>query len=587
MSSQKPRTYQDLLQRRQQSEFVGREDQIAQFRRNLGYALDDERRRFIFNVHGPGGVGKTWLLRRCFEPIAQERGLLTAYSDEEQSDVLQVMGCLARQLAAQGHPLETFAARYRTYEERRHEIGADPHTPSFPPLDLARAPDRIRRRRTRRPPAPRLTSRQRRRNRLLSLLVTGFDEEELRTLCFSLDVDHDSLRGEGKEGKARELVALLDRQERLDELVHAGAEQRPHLDWHAPPDSPLQRAAFEGDLAGEVALGPRDEFAAYVTRQLRDPQAARLVLGPMQALTPPFLQDLAALAAQRPLLLCFDTYEHMGAFLDPWLREVVRGERYGALAAEVLLVVAGREELERQSWAPLEGLVARVPLAPFTEQEARDYLARKGVTHEPVIEVILRLSGRLPLLVSTLAAQSPADPAQVGDPSGEAVARFLKWVEDPRRKQVALDAALPRHLNQDVLALLAGDEEAGALFDWLRGQPFVRKRGESWTYHPVVREHLLRYKRQRTPQGWANLHGQLAAHYERLRDDTGLEPEAGRKDATWQAHALEALYHSLCESPPRNLPVALNGFALALKAGRALARRWAETMQQAGEDAQA
>jgi hypothetical protein len=51
MSSQKPRAYQDLLQHRQQSEFVGREDQIAQFRRNLGYALDDERRRFIFSVY--------------------------------------------------------------------------------------------------------------------------------------------------------------------------------------------------------------------------------------------------------------------------------------------------------------------------------------------------------------------------------------------------------------------------------------------------------------------------------------------------------------------------------------------------------
>lgn len=43
-------------------------------------------------------------------------------------------------------------------------------------------------------------------------LTERIDEEELRTLCFDLGIEYDSLRGEGKAAKVRELVALMERQ---------------------------------------------------------------------------------------------------------------------------------------------------------------------------------------------------------------------------------------------------------------------------------------------------------------------------------------------------------------------------------------
>jgi tetratricopeptide (TPR) repeat protein len=202
-----------------------------------------------------------------------------------------------------------------------------------------------------------------------------------------------------------------------------------------------------------------------------------------------------------------------------------------------------------------------------------------------VVEVILSLSGRLPLLVATLAAESPDDPEKVGDPSGKAVERFLKWVEDPKQRQVALDAALPRRLNRDVLAVIVDEEEADALFAWLRKMPFMERRGDCWVYHDVVRPQMLRYKRHESPQGWANVHGQIAEYYEAMREGLGLEEEAGRKDETWQGYALEALYHCLCQAPQTQLAAALNGLLAALKAQRSFARRWAEVIGDAGEDA--
>ena len=62
---------QEILRRRQREDFVGREEQLVFFRRNLRREIDDPRRRFVVDVSGQGGVGKTWLLRR-FRKIAEE-----------------------------------------------------------------------------------------------------------------------------------------------------------------------------------------------------------------------------------------------------------------------------------------------------------------------------------------------------------------------------------------------------------------------------------------------------------------------------------------------------------------------------------
>ena len=52
-------------------------------------------------------------------------------------------------------------------------------------------------------------------------LVTRFNEEELKTLCFELEVEYDDLPASGRVNKARELVTYLNRRGRLPELQAA------------------------------------------------------------------------------------------------------------------------------------------------------------------------------------------------------------------------------------------------------------------------------------------------------------------------------------------------------------------------------
>ena len=61
---------------------------------------------------------------------------------------------------------------------------------------------------------------------LRKILVERFSEGELRTLCFDLKVDYDSLPGQGKADKARELVAYCRRYASLGELVETARKQR-------------------------------------------------------------------------------------------------------------------------------------------------------------------------------------------------------------------------------------------------------------------------------------------------------------------------------------------------------------------------
>ena len=68
------------------------------------------------------------------------------------------------------------------------------------------------------------------------LLTSYFDREELRTLCFDLGIHYDDLRGEGRASKARELVMLMARRERMPELIELAQKHRPGGNWPSMPE---------------------------------------------------------------------------------------------------------------------------------------------------------------------------------------------------------------------------------------------------------------------------------------------------------------------------------------------------------------
>jgi eukaryotic-like serine/threonine-protein kinase len=69
------------------------------------------------------------------------------------------------------------------------------------------------------------------RSKLHSLLMNHFSPDELRHLCFALNVPYDDLEAGSRTGKARELIIYLERRGRVDELIALCRQERPHLTW--------------------------------------------------------------------------------------------------------------------------------------------------------------------------------------------------------------------------------------------------------------------------------------------------------------------------------------------------------------------
>ena len=110
---------------------------------------------------------------------------------------------------------------------------------------------------------------------LLESLVRYFDLDELRTLCFDLGLDYDELRGEVKSAKARELITVMLRQNRLAELASRLQVQRPDVDW---PDVEAISAeerltwttATEMQSAADYVAAVRDYCASLPYLSLHD-----------------------------------------------------------------------------------------------------------------------------------------------------------------------------------------------------------------------------------------------------------------------------------------------------------------------------
>ncbi|MGP4085893.1 tetratricopeptide repeat protein [Streptomyces sp. KR55] len=301
-----------------------------------------------------------------------------------------------------------------------------------------------------------------------------------------------------------------------------------------------------------------------------------------------FVSELGRLCGRyRWVVLFLDTWEVTGRYLDGWLRDLL-ADAFGPLPADVIVVLAGRDELAEREWAPLRALVADVPLDVFTVAETRALLAARGVTEPDVVEAVVQLSMGLPLLVELLALTRPAAAEEVeadGDAVDTAVERFVQWITDAQQRETVLACALAPQLNEDIFAT-AAPPQAHGLWGWLCEQPFVSGRGDFKQYHAVVRASMVRQQRAHSPQRWTAAHLRLAAAHAawRAEAEQGL-PEAKRwRDSRWRRHCLDETYHRLCAQPATHLPAALEQAVHAAGQNAEILQQWTDIFGQAARD---
>lgn len=342
----------------------------------------------------------------------------------------------------------------------------------------------------------------------------------------------------------------------------------------------VRAALVGGDLVPGVRKGiellPRDtletqasDWASYLAKKLTNKDDVVLIRDPVPILTPLFFEDANAIAQQRRILLCFENFEVTREELQQWLARI----REYRPSQNIRVAIASRDEPGPQ-WDTLRNVTLTIHLDVLTEQEAEKFLDAYGVTNVRRRAEILECSGRLPVIMSWLAAPE-GNETDIALPAQDIVERFLRWISDQKLRQTALAGAIPRTFNADVLNLLLRNQNDAPnghhSFDWLLTMPFVKQRSDSWYYHEVVRRLMLDDLRKRSPKNYQEMHTILANFYDATRNEHGLSEDERWTNRQWRKETLAYCYHHLVVNPTRHWGDVMNIFALAIRKRRAFA----------------
>jgi tetratricopeptide (TPR) repeat protein len=314
-------------------------------------------------------------------------------------------------------------------------------------------------------------------------------------------------------------------------------------------------------LGGLYAAVGREASAAFWSqrRAFRSARTTVSLADVLDELTQVFVEDLNWLTTTQVfypsyrsrrglrVLLFFDGMEPSAVETVNWLRNHLLS---ASMSQNVVLVVAGRDSIAPA--LPHEQPVYSMPLARFTEDETRLYLAARGIIAAERCNALWQVSGGLPLTLGLLTL----DYGAAIDPQEDTPANVLRWLarQEQSKQQLMLHAALfsgPFH--QDELTafrfLPESEQEWTRLYRWLIALPFVQYRAldGQHCYHSLAREWFSHALLQRSAQDYQVSRRALANSYRRQL--ARLQGDGGQQLSTstdWLELTRALVYQLLC-----------------------------------------
>lgn len=292
-------------------------------------------------------------------------------------------------------------------------------------------------------------------------------------------------------GRAGELAVL-------HALLAAGGPRVVHVHGIAGigKSALLTRFAAEAQVAGAVVL--------RLDCRSMEPTEAGFLAGLGEAIGGD--GEAAALAARLGALgpvvvLALDTFE-VFRLMDSWLRQVF----LPALGENVRVLFFGRER-PLPAWQAVPGwgrLLQSLALAPLTEPESVELLARLGVSGEGA-RALARATHGHPLALRLAAAASAERQgfALAHAPLQHALdtltGMFLADVGDPLTRRILEGVSVVRRTTVSLLRALFPDLAPQDAYERLRRLPFVDAASDGLVIHDAVREAIARSLRASDP----------------------------------------------------------------------------------------
>ncbi len=217
-------------------------------------------------------------------------------------------------------------------------------------------------------------------------LETYFNLDELRGLCFDLDVNFDNLSGDTLRAKTIELVSYCQRRKIVTRLVEQCEALRSEVDWRMGLDI--------DDGMGDTAVSPTT--ASFITDEnalLRADSDMERQHAERQ-INNAFFDGLAALLADKhPLVFLFDAYESAPPEAQRWIREALLPRLNDASLQAIVVIITGRKTPDLTE-LNIKPLLVETRLDPFVEADIREYFEeRRHITNLDMRTVILTSGG--------------------------------------------------------------------------------------------------------------------------------------------------------------------------------------------------
>ncbi|MEU5664509.1 ATP-binding protein [Streptomyces longwoodensis] len=213
------------------------------------------------------------------------------------------------------------------------------------------------------------------------------------------------------------------------------------------------------------------------------------------------LEEAAAPAcAEAGTVLLIDTFEQCRP-LEAWLREAFLPR----LADHTVVILAGRVAPDAEwtldpGW---EHLFIALAVRPLDAERSHALLAARGVPAEQR-GAYAAFAGGSPLALSLAASVPAAAPGAPWEPTGDVLTTLVERLVGDLPGAVhrrALEVVAQAYVTREpLLRAVLGDEDAAAVFSWLRHLPYIEVTPEGLHPHDAVRATLAADLRWRDPE---------------------------------------------------------------------------------------
>jgi hypothetical protein len=428
----------------------------------------------ICGISGPGGVGKSYLLRHVLDGLDLRHTLKLEVDGSNEQARGDLFGLLDGQLARRSLPAPAKAKHdYFPHLRRVAAIHRDLVEAVTAELQAGAAPIEVK------AAAVALLKAGRRLNQAVPITREYLD------LSSSLFKEADL---------GRTLDEVWDTVRRLDALRDSTAIPGPIRDLLGLS----YRSRVKNDLYNVTADALLTDLAAAIGGYRKEDR---------------FRFTEAPIPGARRLLLIVDDFEA----LAPVLEELLVGAlcpRLGDAPFPTTLIVLCRDDLEAMhpAWGQhcRKFLRDQIRLAPFDHATAMALLAGAGVP-EARREALYQATQGFPFLLSLLAEQLGAEEADTALFLRKFFDRTTRWMSSRQREWFVRICYL-EGVNVDTLAPLFPGEDVDAIQDWFEREASIRDPASAvFRVRPLIREKVLRYQELRSPSRHREMQGRASA----------------------------------------------------------------------------